>query len=81
MQNNPNTTIRKPKVGIIPFNSIIPPKKYIMVTWPEIQDFMTSDRWSECIFCQSIKGHEVPDNTYMIPEDLYYKNYINKQYS
>lgn len=45
--------------------------KYVKVSWPEIQDFMNHTRWSECIFCQSIDGHEVEDSTYMIPEDLY----------
>lgn len=28
-------------------------------------------RWNECIFCSSITGHEVPDSTYAVPEDLY----------
>nr|DAW84546.1 MAG TPA: hypothetical protein [Caudoviricetes sp.] len=46
-------------------------KKYIMVSFPEIQEYMEHPRWNECIFCQSITGHEVPDSTYMVPEDLY----------
>lgn len=45
--------------------------KYIMVSWPEIQEFMNHERWNECIFCQQIGEHYVPDCTYMIPEDLY----------
>lgn len=46
-------------------------EKYIMVTFPEIQDFMEHERWGECIFCQAIEGHECPDSTYMVPESLY----------
>lgn len=46
-------------------------KVYIMVSFPEIQDFMEHPRWNECIFCQSIEGHECPDSTYMVPKDLY----------
>lgn len=45
--------------------------KYILVSWPEIQDFMEHPRWSECLFCSSIEGHECPDSSYMVPEDLY----------
>lgn len=55
-------------------------KKYILVGWPEIQDFMMHQRWNECIFCSSIPGHKVPDSTYAVPEDLYkevYNNLIN----
>ena len=46
-------------------------EKYIMVTFPEIQDFMEHERWGECIFCQAIEGHECPDSTYMVPQSLY----------
>lgn len=49
--------------------------KYILVTFPEIQDFMDSSRWNECIFCQETEGHPCPDNAYMIPEDLYNEVY------
>ena len=52
-------------------------KKYILVGWPEIQDFMMHTRWNECIFCTSITGHEVPDSTYAVPEDLYEEVYSN----
>lgn len=44
-----------------------------MVSWPEIQEFMNHKRWNECIFCQQIGEHYVPDCTYMVPEDLYDK--------
>lgn len=46
-------------------------EKYILVGWPEIQDFMEHPRWSECIFCIEVEGHPCPDNAYMVPESLY----------
>lgn len=49
--------------------------KYILVSWPEIQDFMDRDGWERCIFCMPIEGHEVSDSTYAVPEDLYNKVY------
>ena len=52
--------------------------KYILVGWPEIQDFMEHPRWSECIFCTAIEGHEVADSTYAVPEDLYNEIYSVK---
>lgn len=51
--------------------------KYILVEWPEVQDFMMHSRWDECIFCSSIPGHEVPDSTYAVPEDIYEEVYNN----
>lgn len=55
-------------------------QKYILVGWPKIQDFMEHPRWNECIFCDSIPGHEVGVSTYAVPEDLYYEvNNINPQ--
>lgn len=45
--------------------------KYIMVTWPEIQEYMHHPRWEECIFCSSLRNHPCPDSAYMVPEDLY----------
>lgn len=45
--------------------------KYVLVSFPEIQDFMEHPRWSECIFCQGIEGHPCEDSTYAVPEDLY----------
>lgn len=50
-------------------------KKYIMITWPEIQMFMFHERWSECIFCIDIPEHPCPDSTYMVPESLYEEIY------
>lgn len=46
-------------------------EKYLLVEWPEIQNFMDHPRWSECIFCVEIAGHPCPDNSYMVPESLY----------
>lgn len=46
-------------------------EKYVLVTFPEIQDFMVHKRWGECIFCQEIEGHPCPDSAYMVPENLY----------
>lgn len=48
-------------------------QKYILVGWPNIQEFMVHPRWNECIFCDSIPGHEVGVSTYAVPEDLYYE--------
>ena len=47
--------------------------KYVLVTFPEIQDFMEHPRFGECIFCQEIEGHPCPDSAYMVPVDLYYE--------
>lgn len=46
-------------------------KKYILVTFPEIQYFMVHERFEECIFCTEIPGHPCPSSTYAVPEDLY----------
>lgn len=54
--------------------------KYILVTFPEIQDFMEHPRFNECIFCMEIEGHPCPDSSYMIPEDLYYEVEKNSQF-
>lgn len=48
-------------------------ERYLMVTWPDIQNFMDNERWNECIFCMPIKDHPCPDSTYMVPESLYDK--------
>lgn len=54
--------------------------KYILVSFPEIQDFMDNPRFSECIFCTEIEGHPCEDSTYAVPEDLYNEVY-NKNFS
>ena len=46
--------------------------KYVLVQWPESQFLMDNPRFSECIFCMDLEGHEeVGDSAYMCPEDLY----------
>lgn len=54
-------------------------KKYILVSWPEIQDFMGHSRWNECIFCEEIEHHPCEDSTYAVPEDLYNEVYNLKK--
>lgn len=51
-------------------------EKYVLVSWPDIQDFMDDLRWSECILCVGIEWHPCPDSTYAVPESLY-DMYIN----
>ena len=48
-------------------------RKYILVSWPEIQYVMDNDRFNECLFVDNIEYHnkDVPDSSYMVPEDLY----------
>lgn len=52
--------------------------KYILVSFPEIQDFMDHSRFNECIFCTEIEGHPCKDSTYAVPEDLYNSVYSDK---
>lgn len=42
-------------------------KHYVLVGWPEIQDFMVHERWNECVFCIEIENHPVGDSTYAVP--------------
>ena len=52
--------------------------KYILVQWPDSQYLMENPRFSECIFCMDIDGHEeVGDSDYMCPEDLYDEIFLN----
>lgn len=55
-------------------------EKYVLVQWPEIQDFMGHPRWSECIFCMEIEDHPCPDDAYMVPESLYNEVMLNTKY-
>ena len=48
-------------------------KKYVLVGWPEIQEFMEHEHWEECVFCMEIEGHPCEDSTYAVPEELYNK--------
>ena len=70
-QSTPNPKIIKPKVSY-PSDTV---EKYILVSFPEVQDFMIHPRWNECILCSSIEGHECPDSTYAVPENLYNEVY------
>ena len=46
-------------------------QKYVLVGFPEIQDYMDHNRWNECILCISLPEHPCEDSTYAVPEDLY----------
>ena len=46
-------------------------EKYLLVGWPEIQEFTMHPRWSECIFCTEIPRHPCGDSTYAVPESIY----------
>lgn len=46
--------------------------KYILVKWPEIQDFMEHPRYKESFSAQSI-NEEDPNGYWFVPEDLYYE--------
>lgn len=41
---------------------------YILISWPEIQDFMEHERWDEYVFCREI-------STYIVPLDLFIEIY------
>ena len=46
-------------------------EKYQPVLWPDIQDFMLSMRFEECILINDDKGyHEFGDSAYWIPVDI-----------
>ena len=44
--------------------------KYVIVTFPEIQEYMDSERWNECYQLLA------DDPSYIVPEDLY--EWINR---
>jgi hypothetical protein len=45
--------------------------RYIMVLWPESQQFMEHPRFNECYLVQALEGQEYFDSAYFIPEDIY----------
>ena len=48
--------------------------KYVLVYWPEIQDYMDHPRYKECYMCESLdESDSFVVSTYMVPEDLYYE--------
>lgn len=59
-------------------------ERYVMVTWPEIQDFMDHPRYKECYMCESLDENNSAISTYMVPESLYeevmYKLQFPKKY-
>lgn len=44
--------------------------KYVLVEWPEIQDYMDHPRYNECYIVTPIIGENYI-STYVVPEDLY----------
>lgn len=51
------------------------PEKYILVTWPEIQDFMVHPRYDECYQGYGAREEENNFSTYFVPESLYEEVY------
>ena len=45
--------------------------KYILVGWPEIQNFMDSEHWGECFLCLDVGGQQCDDSIYAVPENVY----------
>lgn len=43
--------------------------KYLLINWPEIQDYMDSDRWEECYSAISC-DISVESGVWFVPEDL-----------
>lgn len=35
-------------------------ERYILVGWPEIQEYMEHSRWDECILCIETEGAPMP---------------------
>ena len=53
--------------------------KYILVQWPDSQYLMENPRFSECICCMAIDGHEeVGGSAYICPEDLWEEIFSEK---
>lgn len=51
-------------------------QRYVLVTWPESQQFMDHERFNECLLIQDIDSRiEVGSAAYMIPEDMYLEIY------
>ena len=49
--------------------------KYVLVFWPEIQNFMEHERWNECLLCIGSEENPCPVETYAVPEDLFNEVY------
>ena len=51
-------------------------KKYIIVVWPESQELMEHNRFSECFLINDDKGiDQFGSSAYFVPEDLYKEVY------
>lgn len=46
-------------------------KKYVLVLWPESQEFMEHPRFTECYLLQASNEQAHFDAAYFIPEDLF----------
>lgn len=53
--------------------------KYILVNWPEIQDYMEHSRYKECYSANSIDENKMT-GVWFVPEDLYEEIQIGKLY-
>jgi len=53
--------------------------KYILVYWPEIQDYMEHPRYKECYSANSRDENDTTE-VWFVPEDLYEEIQINKLY-
>lgn len=54
--------------------------RYVLVTWPEIQDYMDNPRYkSECFSGQSMDENNT-EGVWFVPEDLYEEVEVNKLY-
>lgn len=54
--------------------------RYVLVEWPEIQDFMEHPRYNECYSGNSIDENNVT-GAWFVPEDLYYEIEVGKMHS
>lgn len=55
--------------------------KYIMVGWPEIQDFMDYTEYEEdCFMCYPIKDANITISYWAVPEELYNRHYGRNKY-
>lgn len=61
--------------------------KYVLVHWPEIQNYVDNPRFKECYSCNALENSGDDDDyqpAYMVPEDLYdevmYKLEFPKKY-
>jgi hypothetical protein len=60
-----------------PKKYVIEQKRYVVVCWPDSQDFMEHERYHECHLINDEDGlEEFGSSAYFVPEDLYCE--INK---